>query len=133
MNNNIKQFIKFGIVGVSGTIIDWAFYFIFNRWFNIYYLISKTLSFILAALNNYIWNRVWTFKSKEKNVLGEFIKFFIVSLVGLGLNVIIMFIIVSKFHLKDIYGLAIATASVMLWNFFANKYWTFKEKNENRN
>lgn len=125
-NKSVKQFIKFAIVGVGGTLIDWIFYYILTRWLGIYYLLAKTLSFIIAAINNYIWNRIWTFRSKEKNITGEFIKFFLVSLVGLGLNVLIMYLAVDKLKISDFWGLILATAIVMFWNFFANKLWTFR-------
>lgn len=127
-NLQFKQFIKFSVVGVSGTVIDWIFYFIFTRWLFTYYLIAKALSFIFAAANNYFWNRVWTFRSKDKNIVKQFIKFFAVSVIGLFINILIMYIVVNDFKLSDFYGLIIATAIVMFWNFFANKLWTFKEK-----
>ncbi|MCL5795735.1 MAG: GtrA family protein, partial [Patescibacteria group bacterium] len=61
----------------------------FTRWLGIFYLVAKVFSFILASINNYILNRVWTFRSREKNIKREFIKFFVVSLVGLGINTFI--------------------------------------------
>lgn len=129
-NKSFRQFIKFSLVGASGTIVDWVFYFIFTRWLGIFYLIAKALSFVIAAINNYAWNRIWTFRSKEKNITGEFAKFFLVSLVGLGLNVLIMYLAVDKLAISDLWGLVIATAAVMFWNFFANKLWTFKETDD---
>ncbi|MCL5795422.1 MAG: GtrA family protein [Patescibacteria group bacterium] len=127
INKNVKQFIKFSVVGIVGTGVDWLFYFIFSRWLHLFYLIAKIISFIVAAINNYILNRVWTFRSKEKNIGKEFIKFIIVSTVGLILNALIMYIVVSKLKYSDFWGLILATAIVMFWNFFANKFWTFRE------
>lgn len=127
-NKSFRQFIKFSIVGASGTAIDWIFYFICTRWLGIYYLLAKAISFILAAVNNYIWNRTWTFRSQEKRVFREFSKFFIVSIIGLGVNTFIMYLMVDRFKLYDFWGLIVATAIVLIWNFFANKLWTFKEK-----
>ena len=124
-NKSLAQFIKFAVVGASGTVIDWVLYFLFTRSLGIYYLIAKIISFVIAALNNYIWNRVWTFKSKEKKVIGEFIKFFVVSIVGLGLNTLIMYLTVGLLGWKDFYALVLATAIVMIWNFFANKFHIF--------
>lgn len=125
-NKSFRQFIKFSLVGASGTIVDWVFYFVLTRWLGIFYLIAKTLSFVIAAINNYVWNRIWTFRSKEKNITGEFAKFFLVSLVGLGLNVLIMYLAVDKLAISDLWGLVLATAVVTFWNFLANKFWTFK-------
>jgi len=133
ISKNYKQFIKFAVVGASGVVVDWVVYFILTRYLELFYLISKTISFLFAAINNYIWNRSWTFRSKENKIAGEFAKFFLVSLIGLGLNLIIMYISVEIFKINDLYSLVIATGIVTIWNYLANKLWTFKEKNENSN
>ena len=129
----VKQFIKFSLVGASGTIVDWLVYFALTRWFHWFYLIAKIISFILAAINNYILNRVWTFRSKEKNVFKEFAKFAIVSTVGLVFNTFIMYLVVDKLKYNDFIGLILATAIVMFWNFLVNKFWTFRETNNEKN
>lgn len=127
-SKTVLQFIKFSVVGISGTAVDWLFYFGLTRWFGVFYLLAKALSFIIAAINNYIWNRVWTFESHQKKVALEFSKFFVVSLIGLGFNTLIMYLVVEKLKFNDFWGLILATAAVMLWNFFANKFWTFKKE-----
>ena len=126
----IRQFIKFGIVGISSAIIDWGLFYFFNRYLAIYYLFAKALSFIFAVINSYIWNRRWTFRSENTQKMQEFSKFLIVSVIGLLLNTLIMFIAVEKYHLRYIFGLMLATAIVVFWNFLANKLWTFRVKNE---
>jgi putative flippase GtrA len=123
----VRQFVKFGVVGASSTAIDWALYLVMTRFLGVFYLIAKIISFAVSVINSYIWNRRWTFRSKEPKKLHEFSKFMMVALIGLGLNTLIMFLAVEKFKLHDIIGLALATAIVMSWNFIANKYFTFKE------
>lgn len=122
----IRQFIKFGIVGVSSTVIDWGIYLLLTRIFGIYYLMAKILSFGVAVLNSYIWNRRWTFRSNDPQKLRQFIKFLTISIVGLVLNSTIMFIAVDKLKYHDIIGLVLATGIVTIWNFLANKFYTFK-------
>lgn len=126
-----RQFIKFAIVGAINTLIDWAVYWAiihFTGWStqNLKQ-IAKALSFIVSATSNYIMNRVWTFRSRDKQVLKQASKFFAVALVGLVLNNAIFYVITGMLHWNDFYGLAIATGLVLFWNFFANKKWTFKE------
>jgi len=70
ISKNYKQFIKFAVVGASGVVVDWVVYFILTRYLELFYLISKTISFLFAAINNYIWNRSWTFRSKENKIAG---------------------------------------------------------------
>lgn len=129
-----RQFVKFAVVGVIGTLIDVGIYNILAILcaYNIY--ISRSISFTLAATNNYILNRVWTFKSKDKRVARQFGKFFVISLVGLGLNLLIMKMledVVSPIEneiIRKNVPVIIAILIVLFWNFFANKYWTFKQK-----
>lgn len=130
----LRQFIKFGIVGFSGTIIDLGFYNLFAIGLksNIYF--SRMISFTFAAVSNYLLNRVWTFRSKEKKVAKEFGQFFFVSVIGLLLNLGIMRLLISftkNLHseiLQKNIPVLIAITVVLFWNFFANKYWTFKNK-----
>ena len=122
-----RQLVKFGLVGASSTVIDWGSYLLLTRIFGILYLMAKVLSFSVAVLNSYTWNRRWTFRSTDPQKLRQFIKFLIIALVGLVLNTSIMYLAVEKLKLHDIYGLFLATAMVFFWNFSANKFWTFRE------
>ena len=123
----VRQFIKFGLVGVSSTAIDWGVFYSLNHFFSVYYLIAKAISFVVSVINSYYWNRRWTFRSQNQRKMHEFGKFLVVSSVGLGLNTYIMYLAVSIFGLRYIYGLILATTIVVFWNFLANKFWTFKE------
>ncbi|KKQ18707.1 MAG: GtrA family protein [Berkelbacteria bacterium GW2011_GWA1_36_9] len=122
----VRQFVKFGLVGLSSATIDWAIYLGLTRFFGFYYIIAKIISFLFAVINSYTWNRRWTFRSTELRRTRQFTKFLVVSGVGLALNTLIMIIVVEKFHLSDIYGLILATGIVTFWNFTINKLWTFK-------
>jgi putative flippase GtrA len=122
----VRQFVKFGLVGLSSTVIDWGIYLVLNRFFAVFYIIAKIISFVFAVINSYIWNRRWTFRSTESRRIHQFSKFLVVSGVGLGLNTLIMILVVEKLKISDIYGLAIATIFVTFWNFVINKLWVFK-------
>lgn len=122
-----RQFIKFSIVGISGMAVDWLVYFTATRWLRLFYLSAKIISFIFAATNNYIWNRAWTFRSKEKKIAKEFYKFISVSVIGLSINAFIMYLIVGIFKLNDLLGWLSATMIVLFWNFIIIKFWVFKK------
>lgn len=122
----VRQFVKFGIVGIFSTIIDWGIFYLLNLVFGVYYLTAKVLSFLVAVINSFIWNRRWTFHSQNQNRGKEFTKFLIIALVGLSVNALIMYLAVSIFHTRKIVGLIFATGIVTFWNFLANKYYTFK-------
>ena len=122
----VGQFVKFGIVGFSSAMIDWGVFYGVIYLFHPYYLYAKVISFIISVTNSYIWNRRWTFRSQNDKKMHEFSKFMVVAVVGLSLNTLIMYIAVEKFNLRYIFGLLFATGMVLFWNFFVNKYWTFK-------
>lgn len=123
----VRQFVKFGLVGASSTAIDWSIYLILTRFGQVYYLTAKIISFLFSVINSYVWNRRWTFRSKDPKKLHQFSKFLVVAGVGLGLNSLIMYLVVSQLRLHDIIGLVLSTAIVMFWNFLVNKFWTFRE------
>ncbi|TSC97174.1 MAG: GtrA family protein [Candidatus Berkelbacteria bacterium Licking1014_2] len=122
----VRQLIKFSIVGTFNTGVDWVFYLLFTRWFGIYYLIAKILSFLISSASAFVMNRRWTFRSDNPRVRRQYFKFMIANVCGLGINSLMMYVSVGVFHLWDIWGLIIATSCSMLWNFFVNKFWVFR-------
>ena len=134
----ITKFIKFGIVGASGAVIDFGVTALCKGILGIPELLANAIGFTLAATSNYFLNRTWTWGSKNKEVGIEYAKFFFVSLIGLGLNSLIVLLlkdtsIVPRFvdtTLDWDFWVAkiIATAIVMVWNFMANNFFTFRKK-----
>ncbi len=121
----ILKFLKFCAVGVSGTAIDFGLTWLCKEIFKIPKFIANAIGFVVAATNNYILNRIWTWGSTNEQIGIEYTKFFVVSLIGLGLNTLILYIFNEKFKMNFYVSKVIATGVVMLWNFFANNYFTF--------
>ena len=126
----VRQFVKFALVGLSSTAIDWSIFYLLNSFFGLYYLIAKILSFSVAVINSYTWNRCWTFRSQNPYRTKEFSQFLTVALVGLSLNTFIMYLVVTVFGGRKIIGLILATGIVVFWDFLANKFYTFKESQQ---
>ncbi len=119
------KFLKFCVVGVSGTAIDFGLTWLCKEIFKIPKFLANAIGFVVAATNNYILNRIWTWGSTSDQVGVEYVKFFTVSLIGLGLNTLILYIFNEKVKLNFYVSKVIATGVVMLWNFFANNFFTF--------
>ena len=122
----LLRFIRFGIVGFSGMIVDFGVTWLCKeklRW-NKY--LSNSLGFILAATNNYIWNRLWTFQSESQAVAREYISFVVIAVIGLDLNNLIIYLLHERLHLNFYLSKLIAIGCVTLWNFSMNYVFTFR-------
>lgn len=149
-SEGIVQFIKFAIVGVANTLVDWLVYYGL-----IFYLIpdgrstAKAISFLVAVINSFILNSIWTFRReflsgikdqslKNYRIMNYFIRFFVVSLVGFLINYFafqIAFSYLSSSSLvdfSDIGSLIFASAAALVWNFIINKFWTYKTGGEEK-
>lgn len=121
----LYKFIKFGVVGFSGLLVDFGFTYFFRNILKVNQYIANAVGFTIAATCNYFFNRIWTFESNNPKVLIEFGEFFLISLIGLGINSIILWIMVSKLKRKFYFSKLIAIVITTFWNFVANLFFTF--------
>jgi len=120
-------FIKYSTVGIIGTALDVGSLYVFVDILHIPVLVAAAMSFTLAVVNNFILNKFWTFGHAGRNVRKQFIKFFIVSIVGLVLTEICMVFFVYLLGIWYIAAKLMTSAIVLMWNFLANKNWTFTD------
>lgn len=121
----VRKFIKFGIVGFSGLFVDFGMTFLFKEKLHIQKYIANSIGFITAASTNYILNRIWTFHSEDPMVLVEYSQFMIISIIGLIINNLILWLVVSKLKWNFYFSKLIAIGFVTVWNFGANAFITF--------
>ena len=127
MVQKLKQIIKFGLVGSFGILIDLGFTYLCKDILGFNQYIANSIGFCLAASSNYFLNRLWTFRSTHPDVAGQYTKFFVISLVGLGLNNLIVYVLTSYSGLLDFYPAKLAAIGVVFfWNYSANAVFTFK-------
>jgi putative flippase GtrA len=120
------KFIKFGIVGVSGTAIDFGVTYSFKEWLKTNKFLANSIGFSVAVTTNFIFNRYFTFQSQSPDVWGQYLKFCLIGVVGLAMNNAIIFLFDKKYNLGFYASKLAATLLVMLWNFGANFLFTFK-------
>ncbi len=126
LSEDLSKFIKFGLVGVLNTIINWILFILLNS-IGVYYIISNIIAYSISTVNSYLWNSKWVFKYTGHNVNQTTFKFIILNIIGLVLNTIILFLLVDIIKLPKIIALIIATGIVMILNYFINKIWVFKK------
>lgn len=124
----VDQFLKFSVVGFLGTIINIGFLYLFTEFFNFFYLISATFSFIISVFNNYLLNKVWTFKDGlKRGLLVKGTKFFFVSFVSLIVNLFFLYLFTNVLGMYYLLSQVFAILISLFINFFGNKLWTFKK------
>jgi putative flippase GtrA len=119
----IFKFLKFGIVGLSGMVIDFSITILLKEKFKVHRYISSSTGFIVAASSNYLFNRLWTFSSSNPRVLVEYSTFITISIIGLAVNNLFLYLFEKKFkfYLAKLFAIGVT----LIWNFFANYYFTF--------
>ncbi|MEX1019464.1 MAG: GtrA family protein [Litorilinea sp.] len=137
----VKRFIKFAIVGGAGSVTDFTVLNVLVQLFGFSLFTANAISFIAAVVQNFNFNRRWTFpESRERQASGQLVQFAIVSLVGLGLNQLVF---LSIHHALEAYWIAefgvavgftvsynfaklFAIGCVLFWNFTVNRLWTYR-------
>jgi len=119
------KFLKFGLVGFSGLFIDYGFTFLFKEILKVQKFVANSIGFTLAATSNYFLNRVWTFQSTDPDIAVEYTEFLVISLIGLVLNNLILWLMLRNFKWNFYLCKLFAIGVVTIWNFLANALFTF--------
>jgi putative flippase GtrA len=123
---NWLQLFQFGLVGASGYIVNLAVFALVVGPFGIHHIAAAILAFCVAVMNNFWWNRHWTFDAKHGHAGFQAARFFTVSVLALVINLVVLELLVRG-GMGDVPAQAIAVAVAMPFNFVGNKLWTFAE------
>src|SRR5204863_8112568 len=121
---NWGQLAKFGAVGATGYVVNLAVYTALLRGAGWHYAYAATVSFLVAVTNNYLWNRIWTFRSERGHVAFQGLRFFTVALVAYGANLGILTALIAL-GLNKVVAQAIAIVLVTPLNSGGNQLWSF--------
>jgi putative flippase GtrA len=120
----VKQFMKFGIVGVSNTLISFAVYALLWKVFGVWYVAASGIGFAVGAINGFLWNRAWTFRGHVGDALTP-VRWFVVQSCGLLIDLGLVYLLVDGAGFDKLVGQAMTTAIVTVLTFFVNRAWTF--------
>jgi putative flippase GtrA len=119
------QLLKFGIVGISNTLLTFAVYTFLLKVAGVWYLAASAIGFVVGATNGFLLNRRWTFREHVGDALTP-VRWAIVQGSGLGVNEGLLFVFVHEARIDKLLAQVAATAVVTLTTFFANRAWTFR-------
>lgn len=140
------RFLRFAVVGVFGAIVDFGTFNLLAGPLRVPAVLASVISFIAAVVNNFLWNRYWTYPdSRSKALVRQLSEFTVISMIGLAIRTPLFAFLearlvnsFSELNLPSIafvdaefmghnMALAIAVLVVMFWNFFVNRYWTYND------
>lgn len=136
------RFLKFSFVGLSGTIVDFGVMNLMRLVFEVPLVWAQAISFICAVINNFLWNRYWTYpESRSRDLTKQLGQFIIINIMGILirtplvpwfddriysiLNNLDILLFINNNVISQNLALAASIIIVTLWNFFANRYWTY--------
>jgi putative flippase GtrA len=122
---NWLQLVRFATVGASGYAVNLATFALLVHAAGIDYRVAAVGAFLVAVLNNFLWNRRWTFDARGGHAGFQAARFFVVSIVAFGFNYAILVALVSGAGLAEVVGQAIAIIASTPVSFIGNKLWSF--------
>lgn len=130
----VYQFIKFGLVGISNTLITYATYSL-CVYIGIHYLISNAIGFFISVLNAYYWSDRFVFKKGEgesRSAIWTLAKTYVAyGSTGLLLASILLYLYVDKLHFSEYIAQLLVLVITIPLNFIINKFWSFRTQKAN--
>ena len=128
VRRNWEELVKFCLVGASGYVVNLLVYIALLDGANVHYRVAATGSFLVAVTNNYLWNRLWTFRHHRGHFGYQGLRFLVVSVIVYVGNLAILTALV-ELGVGKIVAQALAIALVTPANFVGNKLWSFRRRN----
>jgi len=131
--DTLLQFIKFGVVGVSNTLIALAVYYL-CIFLGMHYIMANTLGFLISVINAYFWNSKFVFRQNNKrNLVTSFGKVFMSYGFTFLLGTLLLYLWVDVFEISDKIAPLINLCITTPLNFLLNKFWAMKTKRNSDN
>lgn len=123
---NIKELFLYLIVGGIATVTEWILFYIFNDILLIHYILSTVIAYILSTFVNWISGKIIVFKNTKHGIIFEILSIYAASIIGLLLNIGIMWVLIEILKINSMISKIIATILVFIWNFVIRKFYIYK-------
>jgi dolichol-phosphate mannosyltransferase len=124
----MKEFVKFGIVGGSGVLVNMGFFFIFTRYAGMRIEFASPLAIEISILTNFFLNNAWTFRKRETRIgfRGRILRYHLVTAVAGLVNYFTLLLLANVFGMHDMIANLIGILLGTFINFFLNSMWTWR-------
>jgi dolichol-phosphate mannosyltransferase len=123
--DNWLQLFKFCAVGGSGYVVNLIVFTFFLQVMGLHHLLAATVAFVVAVMNNFWWNRHWTFDAGDGHAGFQAARFFTVSVFAFMFAAALLESLVRFTHLSEVTAQAISIVAATPLNFVGNKMWSF--------
>jgi len=130
--NKLKQFMKFGIVGVINTLVYFGVYYGL-LFLGVSHIISNIVAYFIGSINGYLWSRGWVFKEAKASVKSSVLKYYVVYGSSLLLSTGVIYLLVDIIGISDKIAPLLTMCVTIPYNFFFQKIWAFRTKRKEEN
>ena len=123
---DVANFAKYTLVGTIGLVLDMILLYVFVEFFHMPVLPASALSFFISIINNFFLHKYWTFKDTSAHFQRQFVSFFVISVINMGITVICMYFFVDAAHIWYMFSKIITSIIVLAFSYTANRIFTFK-------
>ncbi len=123
--NALLQFVKFCVVGAGGMVVDFGITWLLKEKMHLNKYIANSTGFSIAVVNNFLWNKYWTFHDSSEEVGVQFVIFLGIAVTGLLINNVVIYMLINRWRMNFYLAKLCATLIVVGWNFSANYQFTF--------
>jgi putative flippase GtrA len=124
---NMRQFIKFNLVGLVNTALDFLIFYLLV-WLGVFYIAAQCMSYCIGMLNSYLLNKYWTFAQKGRVQPKQAVRFIVLNLCTLLLSLGLLALFADRLHRSLWLAKLLATGITTVFNYVGNKLWVFQER-----
>lgn len=124
---NIKEFLLYIIVGGIATVAEWVVFFLLGK-VSCHYAVATAIAYILSTFVNWLAGRILVFKESSQPIIKEILSVYLASIVGLLLNLLIMWVAVDLISINEMLSKIAATGIVFVYNFLVRKLLIYKNQ-----
>jgi putative flippase GtrA len=124
--HNWFQLVRYGVVGASGYVVNLIVFTLTVHPLGIPYQVAAVVAFLVSVLNNFWWNRHWTFGAREGHAGFQAMRFFVVSAIAFAFSYLVLIALVEGIGLPKVLAQAISIVAATPLSFLGQKLWSFR-------